>query len=252
MQFAEKTWGDLRALSRDTPVLIPIAAIEQHGHHMPVATDSLLLAEIVRRIELELGSQLLIAPLQWFGNSDHHLDFGGTLSASPRVYLDILSDLTENCLAAGFKRIVFLNGHGGNDIPAKQALFEVKQRHRQNKDLLLTMTTYWLLGSKPWEIQTDLKQREMGHACEWETSMMLAIRPDLVGDYQRTKPVDHGNPFTPGFRAWVTQDRSEPGHIGYPHLATREKGLALFECFTRDVKDWLERIIRWNGISWDG
>src|SRR5206468_85703 len=77
-----------------------------------------------------LGDGVLWAPLTWLGNSHHHLDFAGTLSASPRLYLDLLGDLLENLITHGFRRLVLLNGHGGNIVPASQAVFEVRQRHR--------------------------------------------------------------------------------------------------------------------------
>jgi creatinine amidohydrolase len=163
-----------------------------------------------------------------------------------------LCDVVQNFLQAGFQRIVLLNGHGGNDVPAKQALFEIRQKTRERKDLLLLMTTYWSLGSEPWLACPEIHQRDMGHACEWETSMMLAIRPELVGDYRSTLPVEPGNAFRPGYRAWVTKDRSSPGHIGWPHLASADKGNVLLETFTQDVVAWLQRVADWNGCSWDG
>jgi len=252
MLFADQSWPTLQQLPRTTPIVIPIAAIEQHGHHLPVATDSLLLAEIIRRVEISMGERVLIAPLQWMGNSDHHLDFGGTLSAPPRVYLDMLHGVVENFVSAGFTRIALINGHGGNDVPAKQALFEIRQKHRYRMDLLLAMTTYWSLGTEPWLEDPNISQREMGHACEWETSMILAIHPHLVGDYRSTTPVEPGNPFRPGFRAWITKDRSQPGHIGWPHLASAGKGNVLFKGFAKDVASWLDRIANWDGTSWDG
>src|SRR5271154_6523143 len=117
VELYEMTWPKVAALSKDTPVVIPIAALEQHGRHMPVFTDSMLLGEVLRRAKEPLKDRVVFAPLLWLGNSHHHLDFAGTLSASPRVYLDLLNDVAENCLMHGFRRIVFLNGHGGNTVP---------------------------------------------------------------------------------------------------------------------------------------
>ena len=252
MKLVELTSPKIGAISRATPVIIPIAAIEQHGDHLPVWTDSLLLGEIVDRVEKSLGKQILVAPLMWLGNSDHHLDFFGTLSASSRTYLDMLNDLVENFLSYGFKRIVLLNGHGGNDVPAKQALFEIRQRNRIRKDLLLLMATYWGLGTEPWLVDPAIEQRDMGHACEWETSMVLTLRPDLVGDYKNAPVIEPGNAFRPASRAWTTKDRSSIGHIGSPHLASKEKGDVLFNAFSSDVERWLKGVIGWDGSSWDG
>src|SRR3954466_9128215 len=150
MLLHEMTWDEVRALSADTPVVFPVAALEQHGRHMPLFTDSLLLGEVVRRVAERLGDRVLWAPLLWLGNSDHHLDFAGTLSAAPRVYLDLLNGLVENFIQHGFRRFVFVNGHGGNDVPGRQAIFELRQRHRQRADLLFLFATYWSLGGEPW------------------------------------------------------------------------------------------------------
>src|SRR4029079_1773425 len=98
MLLYEQKWPDVAALSKDTPVLIPIAAPAQHGRHMRVFTDSLLLGEVVKRVQEKLMGRVLFAPLMWLGNSEHHLDFAGTMSAAPRVYLDLLRDMVENFL----------------------------------------------------------------------------------------------------------------------------------------------------------
>ncbi len=247
MKFAELTAPQIRALAPHTPIVFPIAAIEQHGQHLPVVTDSLLLGEIIDRVQKQLDDRILFAPLQWLGNSHHHLEFNGTLSASPRTYLDMLNDLIDNAIFQGFRRIVFVNGHGGNDVPGKQAIFEARQRYRTRSDLLILMATYWSFDSKPWEVMPSIEQREMGHACEWETSMVLAIRPDLVGDFQRQPEISLGYPFHPGSRAWITSDRTGPGHIGKCSVASADKGRVLFDAFSRDVAKWLELAIDWDG-----
>ena len=195
MELKDLKWTDVEALGEDVPVVIPVAALEQHGRHLPVFTDSMLLGEIVRRVMPRFEKTALFAPLMWLGNSDHHLEFPGTLSAPPRTYLDLLCGLIDNFLTHGFKRIVILNGHGGNDVPSRQATFEIRQRHRSRADLLLLAATYWNLGGKPHEADSTLFQKQMGHACEWETSMILRIAPQLVGDYRRAEPVGFNDAF---------------------------------------------------------
>jgi creatinine amidohydrolase len=251
MQLSEMKWPQVSELSRDMPVVIPIAAIEQHGPHMPVFTDSLLLGEVVRRASQPLHARVLFAPLLWLGNSHHHLDFPGTVSASPRVYLDVLIDLAESFLCHGFRRLVLLNGHGGNIVPAQQALFELRQKYRSRRDLLLLSATYWTAGGNLNEASPSFRQTQMGHACEWETSMMLRIQPHLVGDYATTTDVDWGRAFAPANRAWVMPDRSTLGHVGYPQAASAEKGETLFQVFTAGVIALLERVIAWDGKEWD-
>lgn len=250
MELAKLTWPDVDALDRDTPVIIPVAALEQHGHHMPVFTDSMLLGEIMRRAHEELQNQTLLVPLMWLGNSHHHMDFPGTVSAEPRVWLDLLSGLVDNFITHGFRRIVVFNGHGGNDVPGRQATFELRQKHRSRSDLLLLYATYWGLADPPSALP-ELTQTSMQHACEWETSMILRLQPELVKDYQGAETIDAGNPFLPASRAWITRDRSPTGHIGAPNAASAEKGEQLLELFSNGVVDLLKRVISWDGKSWD-
>jgi len=250
MLLHEMTWVEISELPRDTPVVMPVAALEQHGHHMPVFTDSLLLGEVVRRVTVAMANRVLVAPLMWLGNSHHHMDFPGTLSASPRVYLNLLNDLAENLLAHGFRRLVFVNGHGGNITPGKQAIFELRQRHRERTDLLLLFTSYWD-HADPRAGRPDLVQSQMGHACEWETSMMLRLAPDLVKDHTRAEPVSFAFGFEPAYRGWTTKDRTVAGHIGYPQTASAEKGEHLFATYTGGLVSLLERVIAWDGKSWE-
>ncbi|REJ79764.1 MAG: creatininase family protein [Planctomycetota bacterium] len=250
MQLTDMNWPQVAALDKNTPVLIPVAALEQHGGHMPVFTDSMLLGEVVRRVSEKLDERILFAPLMWLGNSDHHMDFPGTLSAPPRVYLDLLNGLAENFLFHGFKRIVFLNGHGGNIVPGRQATFELRQRHRDRTDLLLLFATYWDCGQRPNELRDDFSQQQMGHAGEWETSMILKIAPHLVGDLSKLHTVDFDFSFSPAIRGWTTKDRSETGHIGFPQHASAEKGELLFQTFADGVVDLMTRVADWDGQGW--
>ncbi len=252
MLLQNLTWPQVQQLDRRIPVLIPVAALEQHGHHLPLFTDSMLMGEVVRRVEVERGSQILTAPLMWLGNSDHHLDFPGTLSAAPRVYLDLLTSLIDNFIFHGFQRIMMINGHGGNDVPGKQVVFEVRQKYRQRSDLLLLFATYWSLGTEDSDSLADYVQQDMGHACEWETSMILRIAPELVGDYRNAETVQPGNAFKPASRGWITKDRTVPGHIGEPKFASAEKGERLFQRFSGDVVRMIDRVIAWDGAAWEG
>lgn len=251
MELAHLTWPAVDALDRDTPVIIPVAALEQHGHHLPVFTDSMLLGEIVRRAHEKLIDQTLLVPLMWLGNSHHHMDFPGTVSATPRLWIDLLGGLVDNFISHGFRRIVVLNGHGGNDVPGRQALFEIRQHHRQRRDLLLLIATYWSLAEPTTSI-SGLEQSSMQHACEWETSMILRLAPELVGDHTNVPVIEPGNSFLPAQRAWIIPDRCQQGHIGNPTVATAEKGEQLLTLFSAGVVDLVRRVIDWDGKSWEG
>ncbi|MEZ6138977.1 MAG: creatininase family protein [Zavarzinella sp.] len=253
MELLELTSPQVNRLPRHTPIIFPVAALEQHGPHMPLFTDSILLQGVLDLVKQKpIAEQVLFAPLQWLGNSEHHLDHPGTMSASPRVYLDLLRDQAENFLCHGFTRLVFINGHGGNIVPMQQATFELRQKYRQQKNLLLLTTTYWTTGGSPTVEMPELYQQEMGHACEWETSMMLHLRPNLVqGNWQELPEVPFGQGFTPAHRAWVMPDRSAPGYIGHPAKAAPTKGAELAQFFAGGVVNLLEKICHWNGEGWD-
>ncbi len=255
MQLAEMTWPEVKAGVPDTPFVIPVAAVEQHGLHMPLATDAMLLAEVVSRVDRQLPGSVIFAPVQWLGNSHHHLEFAGTMSAGPRTYLDLLSDMLENALHHGFRRVLILNGHGGNITPLKQAIFETRQRLRARADLLLLGASYWdFRPAGP--LGAEFVQDSVGHACEWETSMMLAIRPDLVKPFEHLKDLDTGYSFEPAYRGWITRERvpagvEAPGHLGDPRHASREKGEKLLDTFASGTARFLEKVIAWDGHSWE-
>lgn len=251
MLLSELTWQEVDRLDRDTPVIVPVAALEQHGLHMPVFTDSFLLDAIVEQAHPSFKESALLLPLTWLGNSHHHLDFPGTVSAEPRLWIDMLMGIVDNFLTHGFRRIVVINGHGGNDVPGRQAMFEIRQRYRERKDLLLLFATYWNLAQPTRGSITDLDQQEMGHACEWETSMILHLRPDLVKPHVDVKSVSQGDSFQPAQRAWTMLDRSKVGHIGSPANASARKGAQLLDMFSQGVSDLIQRVIRWDGESWE-
>ena len=157
----------------------------------------------------------------------------------------------ENFIQHGFKRLVFVNGHGGNIVPGQQTIFEVRQRHRDRDDLLLLFSTYWTVGGEPWRVNPDLKQTRMGHACEWETSMMLRIAPHLVGDWRTVEDVDWGNAFE-RHRTVRSRRAHRTGTHRLPARATAEKGETLFQVFSAQVVALLEHVLAWDGRSWSG
>src|SRR6476620_3881212 len=137
--------------------------------------------------------------------------------------------MAENFLHHGFRRIVFVNLHCCNIVPVQQQTYELTHKYRSWNDLFLLSLSYRTAGTEPTKEIDGLKQDRLGHACEWETSMILRLAPQLVvGDLAAVPDVPFGKAFEPAHRAWVMPDRSEPGHIGYPRFATAEKGERLF------------------------
>jgi len=121
------------------------------------------------------------------GNSAHHSIFPARSPPRLAPIIDLLGGLMEKFYPARASSLVFINGHGGNDVPGRQAVFEVRQQHRQRHDLLLLFATYWQLGAKPWKVEPALQQHQMGHADEWETSMILRLAPKLSARWIHSK-----------------------------------------------------------------
>lgn len=168
----------LRALAaNDAIVLLPVGSTEQHGPHLPTGVDDFLCSEVCRRAATELAGDrpVVVAPTLWCGLADHHVAFGGTFSLSLATYYAVLKDLCRSILNAGFRRIVIVNGHGGNI----QALAAFTGELTRELNAPIATSTYFIeaLDQMP-AILED--QDGVMHACEAETSMMMAIHPGLV------------------------------------------------------------------------
>src|ERR1700731_37734 len=135
MKFGEMTFPELRDVPRDsTLVLAPIAACEQHSHHLAVLTDTVLVTGVADGVERRLPKQVLQLPTLRFGASGHHLRFGGTLSAEVDTHVDMLIGLLTPLLEDGYQRVLILNGHGGK-IDTKQVALRALQPQYTNRQL---------------------------------------------------------------------------------------------------------------------
>ena len=223
MKLEESTWPDVARLDRDRVlVLAPIAACEQHSRHLPTFTDSVLCGSIAAAVEKNLRDEVLLLPNLWLGASDHHFAFGATLSVSVDTHTRLLEELLAPILEDGFRRVLILNGHGGNIDTLHVALRRLQPRY---PDRLLTGASYWELASGELSQLANGPRKEMGHACEFETSMMLHFRPDLV----RVKEIrdDHrpGNTALRGlFRPLDMGRDTDGGAVGFPTRASAKSG----------------------------
>ena len=130
MKFHELTAPVLRDIDRDqTLVVIPIAAVEQHGPHMPTGTDTILCTAVAEELEVRMPSTVLLTPTIWLGASAHHLRLGATLNTALDTYSATLGDVGNSLLEEGFLRVLFLNGHGGNIDPMKVAARNLNLAH---------------------------------------------------------------------------------------------------------------------------
>jgi creatinine amidohydrolase len=228
MRFQEMTWPLLRQVPRDkTLVLAPIAACEQHSRHLPTFTDTILVTAVAEAVEKRLPQQVLLLPTLWLGASGHHLRFGATLSAEVDTHVMMLCDLIQPLLDDGYQRIMILNGHGGNIDTMHMALRRLQPRYT---DRQLTASSYWEIADKELAALAEGPRKSMGHACEFETSMILAVRPELV----RKEEIQDDPPLPePALRGlFLTEDmkqRTQRGAVGFPENATAEKGRAMLQ-----------------------
>lgn len=224
---------ELRALAaRDAVVILPVASIEQHGPHLPTMVDTRLGHAIAHRAA-ELASDagpVIVTPVVWQGLSEHHMPFGGTLTLSHATFRALISDLVTAIIRAGFRRILISNSHGGNII-ALQSLID---------ELAPTCPATLVFTCYPMEAQAAYAailedQPGMAHACEAETSMMMALEPELV-DTSDLAGIADGAEGAAFLRAGTASYRWRPfahvtgnGLAGNPARSSAEKGRALTE-----------------------
>jgi creatinine amidohydrolase len=228
MRFAELTFPDLRRVPRDrTLVLAPIAACEQHSRHLPTFTDTILVTAVAEGVEQRLPQSVLLLPTQWLGASSHHLRFGATLSAEVDTHIDMLCDLLRPLLDDGYSRLLVLNGHGGNIDTMHIALRRLQTTYPERQ---VSAASYWELAEPELAALAQGPRKTMGHACEFETSMVLALRPELV---RRDQIRDDPPPSEPALRGlFLPEDmkqRTDHGAAGYPERASADKGRAMLQ-----------------------
>ena len=182
----EYEWARLRAdelckyAQDDTVVILPVAALEQHGPHLPVMVDSRLAEEVSKRtasLGRAKGIPIITLPVVWHGLSEHHMPFGGTVTLTSNTFFLVVRDLIKSISRHGFSKFLILNGHGGNITAAEVCAQDISME----LSLPIVAATYWLEAAdrfaKILETQTNVM-----HACEAETSMMMALEPNLVVD----------------------------------------------------------------------
>ncbi|MBL8176892.1 MAG: creatininase family protein [Bryobacterales bacterium] len=237
-RFAEMNREQLRAAAADALVVLPIGATEQHGPHLPTGTDWFTIQAVAEESARIASAEIpvIVTPALPFGSSDHHLQFGGTLSLHTETYYRVLRELVESLVTDGFRRIFLLNGHGGNHEVAELAARDVALQREAN----VGAGSYWWMA---WDglvaAGGHLGRRLPGHAGDFETSMMLALRPDLAPG-----PLPHrDNPGDTDVRPRVVGWRTElhgfwkeiDGYTDSPDQATAENGQRFFAAITREV-----------------
>jgi creatinine amidohydrolase len=218
-------------------VLVPVGATEQHGPHLPTGTDALIAGAVcdaaVQQAARRSDRTMVITPTVPFGASDHHLPFGGTLSLSPETLLAVVLDIARCVSAQGGRRLVLINGHGGNVGVCHAAAAAASTRY----GLAVAHLDYWRLA------QPEQNTPVPGHAGEFETSMVLALRPGLVGE-RAARPGPPAVATVPGIDIHSAETwRSIDGYTDRPELADAESGKRRFEHLVEQLADRLVDLV---------
>ena len=216
-QLAHLTTAEVDDIDRSDAVVVqPIGAVEQHGPHLPLITDALH-AEVIAHTavgELPDDANVWVLPTVHYGKSTEHLGRAGTIAMSATTLMSVCMDIGESLALSGFRKLVFVNGHGGQ--PGLLGVVARDIRYRYGLEVFSVMPMRF---PAPPEVPHDADPFEI-HGGFAETSIMMAIAPELV----------HGErAFADGVlpTAWLTDDRSESGTIGDPSLASAEFGKAI-------------------------
>ncbi|AMJ62267.1 creatininase family protein [Bosea sp. PAMC 26642] len=244
--WSELTAEELRArAAADAVVVLPVASMEQHGPHLAVGVDTILCGAVCKTAAERAGDvEVVVAPTLWCGMAEHHMAFGGTFTFDIPTYRAVLLALLKSIERHGFHRVVIVNGHGGN-IAALSAFLPDFARETK---LRILATTYFLLAQKDMA-PTMQDQTSVMHACEVETSMMMALAPDLVREDRLSEafgmrdadPAALMAPTVVRYRPF--RDMTQTGVIGDARRATPEKGRTFIDASA----DALVRLLRETG-----
>ena len=230
--WAELTTKDFEGLDPEkTIAILPVAATEQHGPHLPVMTDTAIAEGMIALLRKRLPEDLrvLVLPIQSIGKSNEHLLSPGTLSLSAETLLRVLVETAEGVHRAGLRKLVLVNSHGGN----VSVITTVARELRVRFDMLVA-TTHWAWFGLPEGLFDAVESHHGIHAGDIETSLMLDFRSDLVRMDKTTNFVSSAIAIEKEFKrlspdgihafGWIAQDLNADGAMGNAAIATADKG----------------------------
>jgi len=244
------SWQEAAELDvKRTVALVPVAALEQHGLHLPLDTDAFLVTRVVEAAaaRARAGDPVLVTPTIFAGSSEHHMEFTGTVSLRPETLAAVVRDVCSSLARHGFRRLLIVNGHGGNRAVLACAVQSIGLEER----VFVSTLDYWTLSADVVAGVRESPAGGMAHACEFETSLMLHLRPESV----RMKLIAREIPeprlslerldlFRQGPLGvhWSTHELSRSGVLGAPDLATAEKGRAFFDACVSGLAGLIEEL----------
>lgn len=221
------------AAHENAVAIVPVGSTEQHGPHLPTMVDSLLAGEIARRAARRAAAEIpvVVLPTVWTGLAEHHMSLGATISIEFGTFAALLRGIVGSLRRHGFRRILLLNGHGGNTAALTVAANELTVEFGAP----IAGVTYWQIAAKEFADILE-SQATVRHACEAETSMLLAVAPELV-DMAAARGIV--GPTAPeladvagtaaAYRYRTFKSRTSHGVIGDPATANAAKGERLLD-----------------------
>lgn len=253
MRWEELTSPEIAALDRErTVVVLPIGSVEQHGNHMPLGTDTIL----AQAVALEAASALadvVVLPPPWYGFSAHHMRFAGSVSLRAETLMAVCEDIVGSVVTHGFRRVLIVNGHGGNNGVIDVLASTLGHKH-YGAARIATLTYFALAREEIAALRKSLPGG-MGHACEFETSMVQHLRAELVKiDRAETTYPDPGSTFlttdllgSQAVRVYHDfADLSQSGTLGDPSHASPEAGAKFFAVSVNALKRFIEDFRGWT------
>jgi creatinine amidohydrolase len=230
-------------------VVVPTGSIEQHGPHLPLDTDSFLCTRVAEAAAARAreGGPVLVTPTACFGSSEHHMAFPGTLTLRPETFRHVVADLCTSLARHGLRRQLIVNGHGGNTALLAAGV----QQLGFEAPVHVLAVDYWTFART---VIADVRESDsggMGHACEFETSLMLHLRPESVRRERITREIVEPRYAAERFDLfegsgvtahWKTNELSRSGVMGAPDLASAEKGRRLFEACAHGLASLIEEL----------
>ncbi len=255
-RYENLTWPEMKlAVAQEKVVILPIAAIEQHGHHLPIDVDNRLAGSICLEAGARSAAEILVMPPVNYGYCHHVMDFPGTINIEPNTFSNYLLDIGRSVAHHGFKRMIMVNGHGSNaplvELAGRQVTLQT--------EMLCATLSWWQLISKFWNdgVRESVNPGGSAHACELETSVYMHLNPDgvrmdrikgSIPEYmtqveggERWQSVDLTGGGGPMTLVEFTGSYSETGSLGQPEFATAAKGDLVFEKAVTELID----LARW-------
>ena len=248
--WGSKTWEEIRACSKKgfIPVL-PLGSIEQHGPMLPVECDWFLAhswcLEGAYKASAK-GVKVLVLPAIPYGVSIEHIDFSGTLTLHCDTYIRMIQDISRNIIRAGFNKLVYVSGHGGNMVPLQTAVRELKLelKEKGQKKIQLYIADDKNCFNENEKIYNVINQKQFDfHASAVETSYYLFMKPELVRKNKMTRPKVKCS-RTPAYAWFTKKDITESGASGDPSVATKDWGAKIFEYKSLKLAEFLNNIFK--------